>query len=279
MGLTGSSGDSGIHTDSVAIVRFVHHQIIEMARDCLQKSQDKLITSRYFYEMSENLEKLLAETRDKSPDATSHLTALIKKLLLIVSRPARLLECLEFDPEEFYQLLEAAEGQAKSVGGLVSANVPQYIIGKLGLNRDPLAELEQDLSMLDCHSPERPLNTIEPEPRHSSTPKSSDIESQSSENLSDSQVAAKSKLPCEEDFQVVKLISNGAYGAVYLVKHRHNKQRFALKKINKHNLILRNQVNPLRPPIYERVYDLMIVFRWSKCLLSEISSHSRTTPS
>ena len=47
--------------DSIAIVRFVHHQIIEMARDCLQKSQDKLITSRYFYEMSENLEKLLAE--------------------------------------------------------------------------------------------------------------------------------------------------------------------------------------------------------------------------
>ena len=151
MGLTGSSGDSGIHTDSVAIVRFVHHQIIEMARDCLQKSQDKLITSRYFYEMSENLEKLLAETRDKSPDATSHLTALIKKLLLIVSRPARLLECLEFDPEEFYQLLEAAEGQAKSVGGLVSANVPQYIIGKLGLNRDPLADLQQDLSSLDMN--------------------------------------------------------------------------------------------------------------------------------
>ena len=47
--------------DSIAIVRFGHHQIIEMARDCLQKSQDKLITSRYFYEMSENLEKLLAE--------------------------------------------------------------------------------------------------------------------------------------------------------------------------------------------------------------------------
>ena len=74
------------------------------------------------------------QTRDKSPDATSHLTALIKKLLLIVSRPARLLECLEFDPEEFYQLLEAAEGQARGVHG-VTAKVPQYIIGKLGLNR------------------------------------------------------------------------------------------------------------------------------------------------
>ena len=52
-----------IAADSVAIVRFVHHQVLEMARDCLQKSEDKLITSRYFYEMSENLEKLLIQVR------------------------------------------------------------------------------------------------------------------------------------------------------------------------------------------------------------------------
>ena len=57
------------------------------------------------------------------------------------------------------------------------------------------------------------------------------------------QVQFKTKPPCEEDFEVVKLVSNGAYGAVYLVKHRQTRQRFALKKINKHNLILRNQVN------------------------------------
>ena len=74
--------------------------------------------SRYFYEMSENLEKLLLQTRDKSQEAAAYLTSLIKKLLLIVSRPARLLECLEFDPEEFYQLLEAAEGQARGDHGV-----------------------------------------------------------------------------------------------------------------------------------------------------------------
>ena len=34
-----------------------------MAKDCLQKSQEKVITSRYFYELSENLEKLLTEVR------------------------------------------------------------------------------------------------------------------------------------------------------------------------------------------------------------------------
>lgn len=79
-----------------------------------------------------------SQTKDKSPDAAAHLTSLIKKLLLIVSRPARLLECLEFDPEEFYHLLEQAEGQAKITQG-IKTDIPQYIITKLGLNRDPLA--------------------------------------------------------------------------------------------------------------------------------------------
>ena len=131
-------GCEKLSPDSIAVARFVHHQVIEMARDCLSKSQEKLISSRYFYEMSENLERLLSETKEKSPEASTHLTGLIKKLLLMVSRPARLLECLEFDPEEFYHLLEQAEGQAKVTQG-VKTDIPQYIINKLGLNRDPIA--------------------------------------------------------------------------------------------------------------------------------------------
>lgn len=136
---------SGNFRDSQPIVRFVHHQVLEMARDCLHKSHAKLITSRYFYEMSENLERLLAETREKSPEAAAELTGIIKKLLLIISRPARLLECLEFDPEEFYHLLEVAEGQARYALQGIKADIPQYIIQKLGLNRDPIAELQQEL--------------------------------------------------------------------------------------------------------------------------------------
>lgn len=52
-----------------------------------------------------------------------------------------------------------------------------------------------------------------------------------------------SKEPSESDFETIKLISNGAYGAVYLVRHRDTRQPFALKKINKMNLLLRNQVS------------------------------------
>jgi len=46
---------------SDAVFRFAHHQLIEFAKDCHTKSIEKLITSEYFYEMYENLEKLLIE--------------------------------------------------------------------------------------------------------------------------------------------------------------------------------------------------------------------------
>ncbi|XP_043674733.1 microtubule-associated serine/threonine-protein kinase 3 isoform X2 [Vespula pensylvanica] len=208
--------------DSLPILRFVHHQVIEMARDCLQKSQEKLITTRYFYEMSENLEHLLMETKEKSLEAATRLTGLIKKLLLVISRPARLLECLEFDPEEFYHLLEQAEGQAKFNAG-IKTDIPQYIINKLSLNRDPITELQEDLNKLE----------------DSASSSDSNIQLTSSPNKDDDK---SQRVPCESDYEVLKLISNGAYGAVYLVKEKTTRQRFAMKKINKNNLMLRNQV-------------------------------------
>lgn len=44
-----------------AISSFLLHQVMELAKDCLEKSQDKLITSSYFYELSDSLEKLLKD--------------------------------------------------------------------------------------------------------------------------------------------------------------------------------------------------------------------------
>ncbi|KAK9737338.1 protein of unknown function (DUF1908) [Popillia japonica] len=212
--------------DFLPILRFVHHQVLEMARDCLNKSQNKLITSPYFYEMSENLERLLMETKDKSEEAAAQVTGIIKKLLLVISRPARLLECLEFDPEEFYHFLEAAEGQAKGLQG-IKADIPQYIIQKLGLNRDPIAELQQELR--DCNWPS-----------NNQSNRSSVCLPSVTSNTNCKKWGSTN--PSEQDFEVVKHISNGAYGAVYLVKHKQSRQRFAMKKINKNNLMLRNQV-------------------------------------
>lgn len=209
---------------SDAVTRFVHHQAIEVAKDCLQKSKDELLTSHYFHEMSENLDKLMIECREKSTLAAQHLKKLIKQLLLIVSRPARLLECLEFNPEEFYRFLEAAEGQAKSVQG-IKTDLPQYIISKLGLNKDPLTEFKQLDEQLNDDNDEKLID-----------------DDKTDEQKNDQIVQRTVKLPNEKDYETIKLISNGAYGAVYLVRHKETNQRYAMKKINKQNLALRNQI-------------------------------------
>uniref|UniRef100_A0A671SS38 non-specific serine/threonine protein kinase n=1 Tax=Sinocyclocheilus anshuiensis TaxID=1608454 RepID=A0A671SS38_9TELE len=166
------------------VLSFAHHQIIELARDCLEKSCLGLITSRYFCELTDKLERLFQESTERSESAeVTFIKELVKKILIVIARPARLLECLEFDPEEFYHLLEAAEGHAKEGQG-IKTDIPRYIISQLGLTRDPL------------------------EGRRTSV---------------------------HECFFFLQ-------SAVYLVRHKETKQRFAMKKINKQNLMLRNQI-------------------------------------
>lgn len=43
------------------VLGFIQHQLVELVRDCLDKSQTGLVTSRYFAELQEKLEKLLHE--------------------------------------------------------------------------------------------------------------------------------------------------------------------------------------------------------------------------
>ncbi|XP_075715212.1 microtubule-associated serine/threonine-protein kinase 1 isoform X2 [Rhinoderma darwinii] len=201
------------------VLNFIHHQIVELARDCLTRSTEGMITSTYFYQLQDNLDKLLQDAVERSDGSeVAFIAQLMKNLLIIISRPARLLECLEFNPEEFYHLLEAAEDQVKE--GNLKTDIPQYILRQLGLTRDPFPEdaAEEPLT-LETHTPE-------------------------SEDTGEGKGASKPIRPPEEsDFENIKLISNGAYGAVYLVRHRETRQRFAMKKINKQNLLLRNQVH------------------------------------
>lgn len=109
------------------VLGFIHHQIVELARDCLAKSGEALVTSRYFLEMQEKLERLLQDVcrglgaggwgspggagqgpgplSDVPPtrlqahersdsEEVGFVVQLVRKLLIIISRPARLLECL-----------------------------------------------------------------------------------------------------------------------------------------------------------------------------------------
>ncbi|XP_037106289.1 microtubule-associated serine/threonine-protein kinase 3 isoform X1 [Syngnathus acus] len=200
------------------VLGFIQHQLVELVRDCLEKSQKGLVTSRYFAELQEKLEKLLHEAYERSEsEEVTVIIHLVRKILIIISRPARLLECLEFDPEEFYHLLEAAEGHAK-VGQGIKSDIPRYIISQLGLTRNPL----EDMVQYDCG----PSVSVEP-----------DVETKTPQAVTPTR-----RKPLESDFETIKLISNGAYGAVYLVRHKETRQRFAMKKINRQNLVLRNQI-------------------------------------
>ncbi|KAJ7308312.1 hypothetical protein JRQ81_008846 [Phrynocephalus forsythii] len=48
------------------VLGFIHHQILELARDCLAKSQAALVTSHYFMELQEKLEKMLRDAQERS---------------------------------------------------------------------------------------------------------------------------------------------------------------------------------------------------------------------
>ncbi|VDO64644.1 unnamed protein product [Heligmosomoides polygyrus] len=224
-----STGRSLLRLIGDGATRFLHHQIVEVALDCLARSRDDTISCSYFCEMSQRLDETLNEAQQKtSPESFAYLSKLVKQVLMIVSRPARLLECLEFDPDEFYHLLEEAEGVVREQLGSGSARVPdlpQYIIGKLGLDRDPLMDV-------DPRADSPPNSTP-------STVSHRDDDASAHAGKSD----AVPRAPCEDDFETIRLVSNGAYGAVYLVRHRETRQRFALKKMNKQTLVLRNQVD------------------------------------
>ncbi|CAH8669666.1 unnamed protein product [Dicrocoelium dendriticum] len=270
------------HMDTVswsAVARFVHRQVIQHAKDCLQKALSRLVTCRYFYEMTENLNKLVEDTRVREPDSIPIVVGLIRRLLLIIARPARLLECLEFDPREFYQMLEVAEDEARKHvipnsgherGEVVSADVPLYIISKLGLNKTVATQESYTANTDSDVARDLPVDLGHPS-HHSSSPDSSRADDVS--RAASIKSGTSTRPPCEADFELIKLVSNGAYGAVYLVRHRATRQRFAMKKIRKQHLQLRNQVEQV---FAERdimsfadnpfVVSLCCTFETKKCL-------------
>lgn len=92
----------------------------------------------------------------------------------------------EFNPEEFYQLLESAEYVAKEGKHCIETDIPRYIVQQLGLNKDPVEEMK-----------------ILSKQRSSS---SSDSDSEG-----DRLQGCDKMIVSEDDFVVSKLISNGAY--------------------------------------------------------------------
>ncbi|EUB62735.1 Microtubule-associated serine/threonine-protein kinase 2 [Echinococcus granulosus] len=107
-------------------------------RSTANNEQDILLLNHVYRER-------FPKTRAKCPDSVACVTNMCNRLLLIIARPARLLECLEFDPCEFYQMLEVAENQVRQQSDsnkIFCPDVPRYIISKLGLSK--LADTEPE---------------------------------------------------------------------------------------------------------------------------------------
>ncbi|UJR09396.1 hypothetical protein I4U23_013638 [Adineta vaga] len=120
---------------------------------------------------------------------------------------------------------------------------PKYICSQLNLERNPL-------DVIDClqvneseHSEEKKLvKNSSTDTENESFIESNYLTITPNSIFPPVERSSSMKGPCEEDFEVLKLISNGAYGAVHLVKHRQTQERYAMKKISKTHLILRNQI-------------------------------------
>ena len=182
---------------------FIHIQLIEIARITLKKSQENLITCQVFADNSERCELLKDEGKQKSGSVNHDVLHSIRKYLQIIARPARLLEYVEFNTDGFISLLDQFEDTAREQN-LDNLEPHRYILKMLGLDM-PTDNIGQVSS--DDDNYKKPISKVG-----------------------------------QDDFDRIKIISQGAYAAVYLVKHKETRQRFAMKRIAKQSLQLRNQV-------------------------------------
>ncbi len=156
------------------VARFIHNQIIEIAKLCLEKVEKSQLTCTYFDEITNSLENLLIEAKNKCSKveiSVQYLKKFVKELLEIVLKPAQLLECFEFDQFEFFRLLEEAE--ASTSRDSIKTSFPKYIISKLG-EKTEIKDIDVTTQEILRQKP--------------------------------------SEAPSEKDFEEIKLISNGAYG-------------------------------------------------------------------
>uniref|UniRef100_A0A673UK30 non-specific serine/threonine protein kinase n=1 Tax=Suricata suricatta TaxID=37032 RepID=A0A673UK30_SURSU len=210
------------------VLGFIHHQIIELARDCLAKSGEALVTSRYFMEMQEKLERLLQDVRGG------------QGVGLGVPGRAGPRAYKQHRHPPLPRPTSAPTARRSASSSSSSGSCSSSSQGPRGSSSAWSLTLRSFITFWR-------LPRVRPETARASrrTCPSTSLGSWAWLRIplkSRALVGPSRRKPCESDFETIKLISNGAYGAVYLVRHRDTRQRFAIKKINKQNLILRNQI-------------------------------------
>lgn len=139
---------------------------------------------------------------------------------MLISRPARLLECLEFDPE--------AEA-ARRTAGDGNANVDRVMQLKL------LAK--------DDHMPQYILSRLQTNFGVTSVNNTQVITTALSASASHVNFVSPDYKPTKRDFKFEKQLSAGAYGAVYLAKHNSSGEYVAIKVLRKKDLRTKNMID------------------------------------
>eukprot|EP00042_Codosiga_hollandica_P050089 m.591437 g.591437 ORF g.591437 m.591437 type:complete len:1419 (+) comp58016_c0_seq1:169-4425(+) len=186
---------------------YAHAQLKLISEDILIQQH---LTGSYFQSVTESLGKLLTRC-----ESSSKVSQLIKKLLMMISRPARLLECLEFNPEDTARQEMGAEDRFQQLR-LTAKNdhIPQYILSKLQANFGLVVDPDPaDAKLMPLPAPQS-VNFI-------------------TENYR----------PRKHDFKFEKQLSAGAYGAVYLAKHMRTSEYVAIKVLKKRDLRTKNMID------------------------------------
>ncbi|XP_071998166.1 microtubule-associated serine/threonine-protein kinase 4-like [Engystomops pustulosus] len=190
------------------VISFTYRLVVGLVKDCQTKCQQGLITSDYIEDLQCNIRALLQQAKERFRFGD---LALIKEL---AQKVLDVVEPLAHDLEH----QENLEGDSID-GQNPSSASPDRDSSQPGLNSDLIRE------------------TTEP-------PNSQNGECDQAETSASASGLIKSlkeeKKPCKSDFHTAKLISSGAFGAVYLVRHRETRQIYAMKKMD------RQKLNPRR---------------------------------
>ncbi|XP_071996887.1 microtubule-associated serine/threonine-protein kinase 1-like [Engystomops pustulosus] len=199
------------------VISFTYRLVVGLVKDCQTKCQQGLITSDYIEDLQRNIRALLqqAEERFRFGDLAL-IKELAQKILDVVEPLAHDLEHQITSHISEHQ--ENLEGDSIDGQNPTSAS-PDRDSSQPGLNSDLIRE------------------TTEP-------PNSQNGECDQAETSASASGLIRSlkeeKKPCKSDFRTAKLISSGAFGAVYLVRHRETRKIYAMKKMD------RQKLNPRR---------------------------------
>ncbi|CAJ0963047.1 unnamed protein product [Ranitomeya imitator] len=185
------------------VLSFTYRLVMKLVRDCLIKYRKGRVSSEYLEHLQENIWTLVQQAEEKSHSGElAFIKQLAQNVLLVLEYPA-------YSPER----LETSEDDSKE---RQSRNIADRDMSQPGLNPDPMEGITVPANTDGgiCETPE--------------------IIQESASALIESLNPGRN--PCKSDYNPIKLISCGGFGAIHLVRHTDTNKIFAMKKMDKPNL-------------------------------------------